>query len=124
MGDINREGHRQTALGVDVTRKDACDGLAAVRARIPRLGNAGDLILPRHGHRAARFQDDGDMLVYLGQGLNQGVLTCRQVNVWHILAFGFPLRGENDDDIALFRQGFSRRDVLAFDKGELAGRKP
>ncbi len=121
--DRGGEGRRQVPRRVDLAGQDAGNGLAAGRTREPGFDDGADLVQPRHHHRAAGFQHDDGLRVGLGDGGDQRILFVGQAEVGHVHAFGGPLGGEDDDDVALGRHLRGGGDVLTVGIGHL-GRGP
>ncbi|TKW57041.1 hypothetical protein CTA1_5253 [Colletotrichum tanaceti] len=104
--DARREADGQLPLRTHGAGEHVGDGVAALLAGEPRLGEGGDVGEPRHGDGDAGGVDDDGVPVGRRHRGDQAVLVARQVEGLLVAALGLPLRvvaGEDDGDVGLGR---------------------
>ena len=108
----NRAGV-EPVMGFCTPEQHARYRLGTPRTRVEGLDDAGHAVAPRHQHRAAGFEHDDGAGIGRSDGIDQGVLPVGQRQALHVLPFGSPLFGEEDDRVRVAGRARGRGDVLA-----------
>ena len=114
---IAREGDRKVTGRIDPSEQQVGDRLAAGRARVPDLEDAGDPLRPRHQHRPAGLQHGDGPRIGARHRLDQGVLIVRQ-GQRRVDRLGGPLVDEDQRDVALRGKPRGRLRVAAVTEGD------